>query len=81
MSKTEKLLKKIRQNPKNVRFKDIDKLLLSFDFEKRQRGSHATYVLKNKGRITIPVRKPFILPVYVKEVLKLLEEMDLPSDK
>ncbi len=81
MNKTEKLLKKIRQNPKNVRFKDIDKLLLSLGFEKRQRGSHATYVLKNQGRITIPFRKPFILPIYVKEVLKLLDEMELPSDE
>ncbi len=81
MSKTEKLLKKIRQNPKNVRFKDIDKLLLSLGFEKRQRGSHATYVLKNQGRITVPFRKPFILPVYVKEVLKLLDEMDVSVDE
>ncbi len=81
MNKSEKLLKKIRQNPKNVRFKDIDKLLLSLGFEKRQRGSHATYVLKNQGRITVPFRKPFILPVYVKEVLKLLDEMDLSTDE
>jgi len=81
MNKKEKLLKKIRQNPKNVRFKDVDKLLLSLGFEKRQRGSHTTYVLKKQGRITIPFRKPFILPVYVKEVLKLLDEMDLSSDE
>ena len=81
MNKKEKLLKKIRQNPKNVRFKDVDKLLLSLGFEKWQRGSHATYVLKKQGRITIPFQKPFILPIYVKEVLKLLDEMDLSSDE
>ncbi len=81
MNKIEKLLKKIRQNPKNVRFKDIDKLLLSLGFEKRQRGSHATYVLKNQGRITVPFRKPFILPIYVKEVLKMLDEMDLSTNE
>jgi predicted RNA binding protein YcfA (HicA-like mRNA interferase family) len=77
MVRKEKLLEKIRQNPKNVRFQDIDKLLLSRGFEKRQRGSHATYILKGQGRITIPLRKPFILPVYVKEVLKLLDELDI----
>jgi predicted RNA binding protein YcfA (HicA-like mRNA interferase family) len=81
MGKKEKLLQKIRQNPKNVRFEDIDKLLLSFGFEKRQRGSHATYILKGQGRITIPFRKPFILPIYVKEVLKLLDEMDIVSGR
>ena len=79
MVRQEKLLEKIRQNPKNVRFQDIDKLLLSFGFEKRQRGSHATYVLQGQGRITVPFRKPFILPVYVKEVLKLLDELDRTS--
>ena len=81
MGKKDKRLKKIRQNPKNVRFEDIDKLLLSLGFEKRQRGSHVTYVLKGQGRITIPFRKPFILPVYVKEVLKLLDELDIASDE
>ena len=81
MGKKEKLLDKIRQNPKNVRFKDIDKLLLSFNFEKRQRGSHVTYTLKGKGRITVPVRKPFILPIYAKEVVKLLDELNITLDE
>jgi predicted RNA binding protein YcfA (HicA-like mRNA interferase family) len=80
MVKKEKLLEKIRQNPKNVRFKDIDRLLRSLGFEKRQRGSHATYILQGQGRITIPVRKPFILPVYAREVLKMLDELDIVSD-
>ena len=81
MAKKEKLLQNIRRNPKTVRFKDVNKLLLSFGFEKRQRGSHATYILKGQGRITIPFRKPFILPIYVKEILKLLDEMDLLSNE
>jgi predicted RNA binding protein YcfA (HicA-like mRNA interferase family) len=75
MSKQEKLLQRLRQNPKNVRFDDIDTLLSGLGFEKRQSGSHVTYVSTEYGRITIPFRKPFILPVYVKEVLKLLEEV------
>ncbi len=76
MSKKEKLIRKLRQNPKNIRFAEVDKLLLSLGFEKRQRGSHATYILKEGGRITIPMRKPFILPVYVKEILALLDEIN-----
>jgi len=79
MVKKEKLIEKIRRNPKNVRFQDIDKLLLSLGFEKRQRGSHATYVLKGQGRITVPDRKPFILPAYVRAVLNLLDELDIDS--
>jgi len=75
MSKAGKRIQKLRQNPKNVRFSDVDRLLLSLGFEKRQRGSHAIYTLKGRGRITIPVKKPFILPVYVQELLNLLDEI------
>lgn len=81
MSKKEKLIQRVRQNPKNVRFDDIDQLLLSLGFEKRQKGSHATYILKGQGRITVPFRKPFILPVYVKEILELLDEIDITSEE
>lgn len=76
MSKRDKAIERLRQNPKTVRFEDIDSLLLSFGFEKRQKSSHATYILKNHRPITIPFRKPFILPVYVKNVLQLLDEID-----
>lgn len=75
MTKRDKTIERMRQNPKNVRFEEIDSLLLSLGFEKRQKGSHATYILANH-RITVPFHKPFILPVYVKNVLQLLDEMD-----
>jgi predicted RNA binding protein YcfA (HicA-like mRNA interferase family) len=74
MTKKQKLLQRFRQNLKSVRFEEIDNLLVSLGFEKRQRGSHVTYVYQQQHRITIPVRKPFILPIYVKEMLKLLDE-------
>jgi predicted RNA binding protein YcfA (HicA-like mRNA interferase family) len=80
MSKKEKLLERFRQNPRNVRFEEMDTLLLTLGFEKRQKGSHATYILKGQGRISIPFRKPFILPVYVKEVLNLLDEIDVGDE-
>ena len=76
MSKKAKLLQKLRQNPKNVRFDDIDKLLLGLGFDKRQRGSsHIVYTISGQPPLTIPYRKPFILPVYVKQVLELLDEL------
>ena len=67
----------MRDNPKNVRFDDIDSLLIAFGFEKRQRGSHATYLIPGERPLTIPRRLPFILPIYVKEVLDRLEAMEL----
>ncbi len=74
MTKADKRIHKMRQNPKNVRFEDVDVVLLALGFQKRQRGSHAVYSL-NQWRITIPARKPFILPVYVRELLALLDEI------
>jgi predicted RNA binding protein YcfA (HicA-like mRNA interferase family) len=81
MSKKDKALEKLRESPKSIRFEEIDTILLRLGFEKRQRGtSHAVYTLKGKGRIVIPFRQPFILAVYVKEVIKLIDELDDNAD-
>ncbi len=76
MTKREKLLAKLRQNPKNVRFEDVDLILTDLGFEKRQRGSsHAVYTLDTQ-RITVPFRKPFIKPIYIKQLLELLDTLE-----
>ena len=46
MTKREKDLSKIKDNPKNVRFSDLDRILLDIGFEKRQKGSHAVQVIE-----------------------------------
>lgn len=75
MSKRDKQIDKLRRNPKNIRFQDIDTLLLGLGFRRRQRGSHHVYSL-GRYRITVPHRKPFIKPVYVKLLLEILEELE-----
>lgn len=79
MSKKDKLLSRIRQNPKQVRFDELDNILLQLGFRKRQQGSHATY---NRGglRITIPYRQPFVLPIYVKEFLTVIDSLEEVSN-
>jgi len=74
MTRREKLLERFRKNDKNVRFDEIDGLLISLGFERRSSGSHFVYRME-KIRITIPQRKPFILPVYVKNVLRIIDEL------
>ena len=75
MTKREKQLQHLRDNPKNVRFEEIDVLLLSLGFTKRHRGtSHVVYTL-GFHRITVPYRKPFIKSIYVKMVLEVLDEL------
>ena len=72
-----KLLKSILQNPKNVRFEDLDKLLKELGYEVRQPkggSSHYTYFKPGEKKIiTVPYKKPFIKSIYVKEVIKTLK--------
>lgn len=70
---------KIAQNPENVRFEDLQRLLEDYDFAlKRSKGSHHSfvgYVGETKTTIVIPFRKP-LHEVYVKKVLAILDEID-----
>ena len=76
MSRRDKAIERWGNNPKSVRFEDVDALLLHLGFTRRQGGtSHTVYTL-GTHRITIPYRRPFILPVYVKTLLRMLDEME-----
>ena len=78
MSKREKMIQKIRNNPSNVRFELIQELLLYFGFIERQPSSgssHYTYVY-GEQIITIPKHKP-VKKIYIKRVLAILEELGL----
>ena len=77
MSKRDKLLSSIRNNPSNVKFETLQKLLLHFGFNERQPkggSSHYTYTL-NGHVITIPKHKP-VNKIYVKQFLKLIDEIE-----
>lgn len=76
------LYKKVKNNPKNVKFEDIDKLLTKVGgFTRRtprSGSSHFTYSHPNLYDIlTIPRDRPVKI-VYIKKALKHLEEV-LPS--
>jgi len=75
LGQLEKLLKKIKNNPKQIRFKELDRLLIRAGFSRRQaRGgsSHYTYT-KGHARITVPFQQPHIGEAYVKLAIKILE--------
>ena len=57
MSKKEKLIKKIKNNPHNIRFEELMNLLLSYGFLMIMKGtSHA--VFKKEGYKTFTIVKP-----------------------
>ena len=70
-----KLLKGILENPKNVRFEDLDKLLKEMGYEVRQpKGGSSHYTYRKESEqfiITIPRNQP-VKVAYVKLVIKRL---------
>ena len=78
MVKRIKLLSRILNNPTNVRFEDIQKLLLYFGFSERQPRSGSSHYTYRYGKyiITVPKHYP-VNKVYVRKVIKILRELDL----
>ena len=75
MGKLEKLLQKIKNNPKQVRFEELDKILIKAGFTRRQPrkgSSHYTYT-RGSARVTVPFDQPHIGSAYVKLAIKALE--------
>lgn len=82
MAKLQKLLLRIRNNPQRVTFEDLDKLLSAYGFARRQPrsgSSHYVYSLR-KHHITVPYKRPHVNAIYVKQVLAILDELDVPTD-
>jgi transcription-repair coupling factor (superfamily II helicase) len=83
MSKSDKLLSQIINNPRDVRFDDLNKLLIRYGFERRQsrRGSsHYTYSHSNLVDIlTIPFNRPVNVE-YVKRAIDAIQKVDMSAD-
>jgi len=78
MGKREKRLERFRQNPKNIRYEELESLLLYLGFKKRQSsGSHSVFTYPGHEPITIPVKKPFVKPEYVKLAVRTIDEFGL----
>jgi len=74
MTKSGKLIDKIKARPNNVTFRQIEKLLISEGFVlDRIASSHHIF---KRGMITfaIPVHKNKVKSVYVRRVIELVEE-------
>jgi predicted RNA binding protein YcfA (HicA-like mRNA interferase family) len=76
MTQREKLRQRIEQNPKAVRFEDLDRLLQVYGFARRPgKGSHHFY-WRGEHRLVIPYRRPHVLPAYVKLALEVIERLE-----
>nr|WP_315024806.1 toxin HicA [uncultured Aminipila sp.] len=77
MSKKEKLLLKIKNNPINIRFEVLEKLLISYDFIERQPGGGSSHHIfcKEEYQISIPYKIP-MNKIYVKRTIEIIEELE-----
>ncbi|MEN6328616.1 MAG: toxin HicA [Syntrophomonas sp.] len=75
MSQLEKLLGKIKNNPKQVSFAELDKILTRTGFKRRQPGGGSSHYIYTKGgdSLVVPFNQPHIKAVYVERAIKLLE--------
>jgi len=72
MSRYGKLLQRFKNNPTNVNFEDIKKILQYEGYEAiNTGGSHWVFRKDGSNSITIPYKKPIKI-IYVKKVLQLL---------
>lgn len=70
----QELWQRLARRPNSVRFSELVQLLEHSGFVLHTtRGSHHTYK-RDHQRITIPFRRPHVLPVFVKQVLQLTRE-------
>jgi len=71
VSRREKLLQKMRNNPRDWRIEDLKVLADHSEIDYDQTGSHVTFRSKDGRRITVPAHKP-IKPVYIPKFLDLI---------
>lgn len=77
MSKLSKLYEKVKRNPRQVRFEELQSLLLRAGFAQRapRSGSSHRVFVKGDKMITVPYRQPHVLQVYVQLALDALKDV------
>jgi NRPS condensation-like uncharacterized protein len=81
MTRREKLLARMRANPRDWSIDDLKVLAKHFAVDWRQPGtSHVTFSAVDQIPVTVPAHKP-VKPVYIKKFLALLEAVGEPDEK
>lgn len=84
LSKRDKLRQKLRNNPKGVRFSDIETLLMRFGFVLvRVKGSHHFFEYRQddvNAIMVVPVHANQVKSQYVKDTIELLDTL-FPEDE
>ena len=75
MSKKQKLLKKLLRKPKDLRFLELETILVSCGYElDRYNGRHAVFIKDGYPMLTIPRKDP-VKSYLIKQVLTAIEDI------
>jgi len=76
MTQIQKLYDKIKNNPRNVSFEELSKLMEHFGFEVRSRASHYTFRHGKLNEIITVKKEPGqIKVIYIKKCLTAIESI------
>lgn len=77
MTKRQKRLERLRQNPKNVKFDELLQILEDYGFYlDRVVGSHYSFKRAEHDTIFVcPFRRPTVKTIYVKKALALIDDI------
>lgn len=74
MSNTDKILAKMKQNPRNWRIESLQTVAKTYDIKWRQKGtSHVVFVRNNGKTLPVPAHRP-IKSIYIKKFIKFIED-------
>jgi predicted RNA binding protein YcfA (HicA-like mRNA interferase family) len=76
VSRLRKLYERALRNPGSVRFDDLDRLLRSQGFVRRQPGGGSSHVVYTRGAVVlvVPHHGAAVKPVYVRLAMEALEQ-------
>jgi hypothetical protein len=81
MTKADKLLERMRNNPRDWSIEDLKTLATRHGIDWRQPGtSHVTFSRAGIAPLTVPARKP-IKPIYVREFVTMIDDMRSSNDE
>ncbi len=74
MSTAERLLEKMRNNPKDWRIEQLKTVARAHEIEWRQRGtSHLVFIRSDGRTLPIPANRP-IKPIYIKKFVEFVSD-------
>lgn len=80
MTRADKLLERMRNNPRDWSIEDLKTLAIRHDIEWRQPGtSHVTFSKRGIAPLTVPAHKP-VKPIYVTWFVAMIDDVRSSHD-